>query len=62
MFVFDEKEWGNMTGRTAQIRVPNMVVRTLELPGFGNSRVLPQQSITMYSNTDNIESIIKTNE
>lgn len=51
-----------MAGRSAQIRVPNFVVRTLELPGFGNSRVLPQQSITMYSNADNIEGIIKSNE
>jgi len=62
VFVFDEKEWANMAGRTAQLRVPNMIVRTLELPGFGNSRVLPQQSIIMYSNVDNIESIIKSNE
>ncbi len=62
VFVFDEKEWANMAGRTAQLRVPNLIVRTLELPGFGNSRVLPQQSIIMYSNVDNIESIIKSNE
>jgi len=62
VFVFDQSEWTNLTGRAALIRVPNMVVRTLELPGFGNSRVLPQQSVTMYSNTDNIESIIKSNE
>lgn len=62
IFEFNEKKWTKMAGRSAQIRVPNMVVRTLELPGFGNSRVLPQQSITMYSNVDNIEGIIKTNE
>lgn len=62
IFEFDEMKWGNMAGRSAQTRVPNFVVRTLELPGFGNSRVLPQQSITMYSNVDNIEGIIKANE
>lgn len=62
VFEFDERKWANMAGRSAQIRVPNFVVRTLELPGFGNSRVLPQQSITMYSNVDNIEGIIKANE
>ena len=62
IFVFDERKWADRAGRTAQIRVPNKVVRTLELPGFGNVRVLPQQSITMYSNTDNIEKIIKHNE
>ena len=39
-----------------------MVLRTLELPGFGNSRVLPQQSLTMYSNVDNIEEIIQSHE
>lgn len=62
IFEFNEKKWASRAGRSAQIRVPNMVVRTLELPGFGNSRVLPQQSITMYSNVDNIEGVIKSNE
>jgi hypothetical protein len=62
IFIFEERKWSNMAGRTAQLRVPNMVVRTLELPGFGNARVLPQQSVTMYSNMANIESIILSNE
>lgn len=62
IFIFEERKWSEMAGRTAQLRVPNMVVRTLELPGFGNSRVLPQQSITMYSNVANIESVIFSNE
>ena len=62
VFEFDEKAWAKMAGRSAQTRVPNMVLRTLELPGFGNSRVLPQQSLTMYSNVDNIEEIIQSHE
>lgn len=62
IFVFDEKAWASRAGRTVEMRAPNMMVRTLELSGFGNSRVLPQQSITMYSNVDNIEYIIKANE
>lgn len=62
IFIFEERKWSDMAGRTAQLRVPNMVVRTLELPGFGNARVLPQQSVTMYSNMANIESIILSNE
>lgn len=62
IFTFNEKKWAKMAGRTAQMRAPNMMVRTMELPGFGNSRVLPQQSITMFSNVDDIEGIIKSNE
>lgn len=59
IFIFDEVEWAKIASRSAQTRVPNIVVKTLELPGFGNSRVLPQQAITMYSNVDDIENIIQ---
>ena len=62
IFIFNEKKWADRAGRTAQIRAPNNMVRTMELPGFGNSRVLPQQSITMFSNINHIESIIQSNE
>lgn len=62
IFIFDEAEWAKMSGRTVNLRVPNMNVRTLELPGYGNSRVLPQQAMTMYSNVDDIEFVIQSNE
>lgn len=62
LFIFDERKWSRLSGTTAALRVPNMVVRALELPGFGNSRVLPQQAVTMYSNINDIESVITTNE
>lgn len=62
IFTFNDREWSKMAGRKAQIRSPALTVRTLELPGYGNSRVLPQQSITMFSNVDDIEKIIKENE
>jgi hypothetical protein len=62
IFIFNDHEWSAMAGRFAQLRSPKLSVRTLELPGYGNSRVLPQQSITMFSNVDDIESIIKQNE
>lgn len=62
IFVFDEASYANMAGRVAQIRTPQPTVRTLELPGHGNARVLPQQSITMYSNMDDIEGVIRDNE
>lgn len=62
IFIFNDPEWSRMAGRIAQIRSPALSVRTLELPGYGNSRVLPQQSITMFSNVDDIEKIIKANE
>ncbi len=62
VFVFNEKKWAQRAGRTAQVRSPNNMVRTMELPGFGNPRVLPQQSITMFSNVNDIEHIIESNE
>lgn len=62
IFIFDEPAWAKKTGRVAQLRVPNLIVRTIELPGYGNSRVIPQQAMTMYSNADDIEYIIQWNE
>ena len=62
IFIFDEKKWSKMAGRSAQIRAPHNMVRTLELPGFNNPRVLPQQSIIMFSNVNHIENIIQLNE
>ena len=62
IFVFDEKKWSAMAGKSAQIRAPHNMVRTLELPGFNNPRVLPQQAIIMFSNVNHIEGIIQHNE
>lgn len=62
IFWFNEKVWARQTGKSAQIREPGMIVRTIELPGFGNMRVLPQQAITMYSNVDDIEYLLQVNE
>ena len=62
IFIFNDTEWAAQVGRYARLRSPKLSVRTLELPGYGNARVLPQQSITMFSNMDDIEKIIKANE
>lgn len=62
IYVFDEHKWSAMAGKSAQIRAPHNMVRTLELPGFNNPRVLPQQSIIMFSNMSDIEGIIQFNE
>ncbi|MDH5573201.1 MAG: FRG domain-containing protein [Gammaproteobacteria bacterium] len=62
IFIFDEKKWSKMAGKSAQIRAPHNMVRTLELPGFNNPRVLPQQSMIMFSNVNHIENIIQINE
>ena len=62
IFIFDDFEWRKMTGWLVAYKLPNMVVRTIELPGFGNSRVLPQQATFMYSNVDDIEYILQRNE
>lgn len=62
IFLFDEKKWSNMAGRFANMRSPKNMVRTLELPGFNNPRVLPQQSIIMFSNVCDIEYLVQSNE
>lgn len=62
IFIFDEKKWSEHAGRNVQVRAPNIMVKTIELPGFNNARVIPQQALTMYSNMNDIESVIQSNE
>jgi hypothetical protein len=62
IYTFNDKKWSNIAGKNANVRAPNIMVNTLELPGFNNPRVLPQQAITMYSNINDIESIIQNKE
>jgi hypothetical protein len=62
VFSFNAHRWARMVGNVAQLRVPNVVIRTVDLPVFGNSRALPQQSMTMFSNINDIEAVIADNE
>jgi hypothetical protein len=62
IFIFDEKKWSAQAGKDAPIRAPHIIVRTFELPGFNNPRVLPQQALTMFSNMNDVEQIIQANE
>lgn len=62
IYTFNDKKWSKIAGKNANVRAPNIMVKTLELPGFNNPRVLPQQAITMYSNINDIESIIQNSE
>jgi hypothetical protein len=62
IFMFNEGEWVDRVGRFAQMRTPKPQLRALELPGYGNPRALPQQSVTMYCNADDIAALIKENE
>lgn len=62
VFCLNDAEWSKIAGRQAQVRSPKLSVKNLELPGFGNQRVLPQQSITMFSNAADVESIVQSNE
>lgn len=62
IFIFNYHKWAKKTGRTAQLRAPGLVLRTMELPSHGNPRVMPQQSVTMYSSADDIETLIRKNE
>lgn len=58
IFVFREQDWTKAAGKFASTRTPAVMVRSLSLPSFGNNRVLPQQSITMYSNVNDIEAVL----
>lgn len=62
IFVFNNSTWSNMAGKSAVLRSPRFSVSTLELPAHGNPRVLPQQSITMFSNVVDIEWVIHQNQ
>lgn len=62
IFSFDEELFSSFAGKFANLRSPGLVVRTLDLPTQGNLRVIPQQAMIMYSNVDDIESLIFTNE
>lgn len=62
IFIFKDKKWSARAGKDAPMRAPHIMVRTVELPGFNNPRVLPQQAITMFSNMNDIEQIIQANE
>jgi len=62
IFIFDEQKWSQQASRNATIRAPHVMVRTIELPGFNNPRVLPQQALTMFSNMNDIEYVIQANE
>lgn len=59
VFIFDNNRWSNLSSTFAPLRVPQYVLRTLELPVFGNPRVLPQQAVTMYSNAADIELVLR---
>jgi hypothetical protein len=59
IFMFKEQEWVDGYGKHAPLRTPNSHVAVLELPIHDNPRVMPQQSVIMYSNVVNIESYIK---
>ena len=63
VFEFDHKGWSDIQGNFAPIRTPQPILRTLELPGGPtNPRVVPQQSVTMYSNMAEIEGFIRNVE
>lgn len=62
IFAFNEARWTSYAGSFAPLRTPRWTLRTLALPGHGNARVIPQQSVTMYSNAHDIEALIKQNE
>jgi len=62
IFVFDEEKWSSLLGKVALLRTPAPMVRVIELPSIGNPRTLPQQSVTMYSNIDDIEGVVNANQ
>lgn len=59
IFMFEEVEWTKKFGVFAPLRTPALNLSVLALPVHNNPRVMPQQSIIMYSNIDDLESYIK---
>ena len=62
IFNFDERAWSAFRTKQARMRTPMLELSVLELPINDNPRVMPQQSVIMYSNTSDIEGYITSME
>lgn len=58
IFIFNSRKWTDVWGTSVRLMTPFAEVTTFVLPAIGNSRALPQQALTMYSNYHDIESML----
>ena len=59
IFIFDVDIWLKKNKQIAHLESPLPCFSYLEALSLGNNRMLPQQSVTMFSNIDDIEGHIK---
>ena len=61
IFAFDYEAWINQTHilQVKSLAEPVPTITVLKLPAHNNSRAIPQQSISMYSNIDDIEIFVE---
>jgi hypothetical protein len=62
IYVFDADNWMNDTLRVSHIESPILTITILELMAIHNDRAIPQQSVTTFSNVDDIENFIGFHE
>ena len=62
IYVFNKSEWIIDTFQAPNIDHPALSLRYLEPLFINNDRALPQQSVTTFSNVDDIENFIRSNE
>lgn len=58
VFIFDKFSWNNDNPKVENINSPFLSLTLLDLLAIDNKRPIPQQSITMFSNVDDIERYI----
>jgi hypothetical protein len=62
IFILDAANWRNDTLSVSHVESPILTLTILELMAINNDRAIPQQSVTTFSNVDDIESFIRFHE
>lgn len=62
IYVFDAMSWKNNTITVQHLDSPILSLTPLEVIPILNNRAIPQQSVTTFSNVDDIEAFIQSNE
>lgn len=62
IFVFDGFNWSSDCPTTGDIATTKLSIRVLDLLAINNNRAIPQQSVTTFSNVDDIEAYIHSQE
>ena len=62
IYIFDQKKWQNDWFQTLAINTPYPHLSIAKFLAIENKRMIPQQSLSMFTNIDDIESYIKMKE